>query len=93
MACDHKITLGQMRAVGVRSLLIYCRDHHCSHSTRISGDAWGDAMRLSELEPLFTCTVFAASMAARYGPITASSRVDQASGVIPEKAGDHRAGT
>jgi len=33
-----KITLGEMRASGVRGLLIYCSDYHCSHWTAISGD-------------------------------------------------------
>lgn len=47
-----------MRAFGVRALLIYCTDYHCSHSTTISADAcdqWGDDIRLSDLEPKFTC--------------------------------------
>jgi hypothetical protein len=26
----QKITLGEMRAAGVRGLLIYCSDYHCS---------------------------------------------------------------
>jgi hypothetical protein len=32
-APDHpqKITFGEMRASGARDVLIYCRDHHCSH--------------------------------------------------------------
>lgn len=36
----QKITLGEMRASGVRGLLIYCSDYHCSHWTAISGDLW-----------------------------------------------------
>jgi hypothetical protein len=27
----HKITFGEMRASGVRDVLIYCPDHRCSH--------------------------------------------------------------
>jgi len=30
----QKITFGEMRASGVRGLLIYCRDHRCSHLDR-----------------------------------------------------------
>jgi hypothetical protein len=30
-----KITLGEMRASGVRGLLIYCTDYRCSHSTQV----------------------------------------------------------
>jgi len=44
-----------MRAMGVRGLLIYCSDYHCSHSVLISGDRWPDHVRLSDLEPLFVC--------------------------------------
>jgi hypothetical protein len=40
-----------MRASGVRDLLIYCSDYHCSHWTAISSDRWPDDVRLSDLEP------------------------------------------
>ena len=52
---EQKITLGAMRASGVRGLLIYCSDYHCSHWTVVSGDKWPDDVRLSDLEPRFTC--------------------------------------
>ncbi len=52
-----KITFGEMRAAGVRGLLIYCSDYRCGHWTAISGDRWPDDARLSDLEPLFTCQV------------------------------------
>jgi hypothetical protein len=45
----------EMRASGVRGLLIYCSDHKCSHSTTMSADRWSDDVRLSDIEPLFTC--------------------------------------
>jgi hypothetical protein len=51
----EKITLGEMRASGVRGLLIYCSDYRCSHSTAISGDRWPDHVRLSDLEARFVC--------------------------------------
>jgi len=51
----QKITLTDMRAAGVRGLLIYCSDYHCSHWTAISADEWPDDVRLSDLEPRFTC--------------------------------------
>jgi hypothetical protein len=44
-----------MREMGVRGLLIYCADYRCSHSTAISGDRWPDDVRLSDIEPQFTC--------------------------------------
>jgi hypothetical protein len=43
----RKITFGEMRATGVRGLLIYCSDFRCSHWTAISGDRWPDGVRLS----------------------------------------------
>jgi hypothetical protein len=50
-----KITFGEMRASGVRDLLIYCSDFRCSHWTAISADRWPDDVRLSDIEPRFTC--------------------------------------
>ena len=50
-ARPQKITLGEMRASGVRGLLIYCSDYKCSHHMAISGDPWPDDVRLSDLEP------------------------------------------
>ena len=38
----QKITFGEMRESGVRDVLIYCRDHRCSHSTTLSADRWPD---------------------------------------------------
>jgi hypothetical protein len=38
-----------MRAMGARDVLIYCRDHRCSHSTTISADRWPDHVRLSDI--------------------------------------------
>ena len=42
---NQKITLGEMRASGVRK---------CSHSTAISGDRWPDRVRLYDIAPRFT---------------------------------------
>src|SRR3954447_697924 len=44
-----------MREMGVRGLLVYCSDYHCSHWTAISGDQWPDNVRLSDIEQRFTC--------------------------------------
>jgi hypothetical protein len=37
-----------MRVSGVRDVLIYCRDHRCSHHVEISADRWADDVRLSD---------------------------------------------
>jgi len=50
-----KITFGEMRSSGVRGVLVYCSDYKYSHSTASSGDRWPDDVRLSDIEPLFTC--------------------------------------
>jgi hypothetical protein len=52
---SQKITLADMREAGIRGLLIYCADYRCSHSIAVSGDAWPDEIRLSDLEPRFIC--------------------------------------
>jgi hypothetical protein len=54
---QKKITFAEMRAAGIRGLLIYCSDYKCSHWTTISGDRWPDGVRLFDIEPQFTCQV------------------------------------
>jgi hypothetical protein len=51
----QKITFADMRASGVRGLLIFCADYRCCHSIAISGDPWPDEVRLSDLEQRFVC--------------------------------------
>ena len=51
-----KITVGEMRDSGVRYVPIYCRDHRCSHHVEVNADGWPDDVRLSDIEPKFTCT-------------------------------------
>ena len=38
----QKITFGEMREMGVRGVLVYCADYHCSHSVALSADRWPD---------------------------------------------------
>ena len=52
---QQKITLGEMRSSGVRGLLVYCADYHCSHSIAIGADQWPEHLRLSDLESRFVC--------------------------------------
>jgi hypothetical protein len=55
---QQKITLGEMRESGVRGLLVYCADYNCSHLAKLGPsevDRWPDSVRLSDLEPRFTC--------------------------------------
>jgi len=47
----QKITFGEMRESGVRDVLIYCRDHRCSHNVETNADGWADDVRLSDIEP------------------------------------------
>ena len=53
MLPPQKITFAGLRAQGVHGLLVYCAGYHCSHWIEISGDAWADDVRLSDLEPRF----------------------------------------
>ena len=52
MTTDHQ----QMRASGVRDILIYCRDHRCSHHVETNADGWPDDVRLSDIEPSLICS-------------------------------------
>jgi hypothetical protein len=42
-------------SAGVRGILVYCSDYRCSHRTRLDADRWPGDVRLSDIEPLFTC--------------------------------------
>jgi hypothetical protein len=46
-----------MRESGVRGLLVYRADFHCSHLVAIIADRWADDVRLSDIEPRFICKV------------------------------------
>jgi hypothetical protein len=52
----QKITFAEMRAAGVRSVLVYCSDYRCSHSMSLDADRWADEVRLSDIEAGFVCT-------------------------------------
>ena len=52
---EQKITLGEMRKSGPGRLLVYCGDYRCAHSVTIDATPWPDHVRLSDLEPKFTC--------------------------------------
>jgi hypothetical protein len=39
---------------GPTRLIVYCSDFKCSHSVVVDAAPWGD-VRLSDLEPKFTC--------------------------------------
>ena len=55
-ARPQKITFAEMRAAGVRDVLIYCSDYTCSHWTRLDGCHWADDVRLSDIDGAFVCT-------------------------------------
>ena len=56
MTLPQKITFGELRKTGVHHVLVYCRDHRCSHHIEVSADRWPDHVRLSDIEPGFTWT-------------------------------------
>jgi hypothetical protein len=43
-----KITFAELRTQGVNTILIYCRDHRCSHHVEVNADGWSDDVRLSD---------------------------------------------
>jgi hypothetical protein len=54
----QKITFAEMRAAGVRNVLIYCTDYTCGHHITAPDDAdrWPDELRISDIEDKFVCT-------------------------------------
>jgi hypothetical protein len=66
----------------VRGILIYCADHHYSHSVAISADQRDDDVRLSYLEPRFACTLC--------GKVRADERPDFNWNKMPVKAMGYR---
>ena len=52
----QKVTFSEMRATGVRGVLISYADYECSHWIEISADQWPEHIRPSDLEPRFVCT-------------------------------------
>ena len=57
MPREQKITIGEMRESGPIRLIVYCGDYKCAHSIVVDANRWGDDVRLSDLEPKFTCKV------------------------------------
>jgi hypothetical protein len=56
LAREQKITLGKCgRPARPRRRLIYCADYRCAHSVTIDAAPGPDHVRLSDLEPKFTC--------------------------------------
>jgi hypothetical protein len=53
----QKITFAELRAQGIRGLLVYCADYHCRHPIRICADRWLDDVRFSDIEPRFACSL------------------------------------
>lgn len=51
-----KISFGEMRASGVRKVVVHCADYRCSHSITLDADLWPDSLKLSDIEDRFTCT-------------------------------------
>jgi endoglucanase len=49
-----KISFGQMRGQGLRGILVYSADCHCSHPTVISTDRWSDGRRSCDFSGLYT---------------------------------------
>jgi len=53
MKRPEKITFGEMRAGGVRGVIVYCADYTCSHSVTLNADRWPDEVRLSDRAALY----------------------------------------
>jgi hypothetical protein len=52
-----RVTLGDVRAHGVRRLLIYCSEGlYCHHSGTVDADRWPDETAVRDLSPKAVCT-------------------------------------
>jgi len=47
----QKITFGEMRASGVRRVLVYCSGYKCSHSITMDADCWPDSLIAKNSHP------------------------------------------
>jgi len=81
----QKITFAEMRDIGVRVLLVYCADYRCSHSIAISGDAWPDDVRLSDIEARFVCRACGKRSADVRPDFQLEQPADQDDGLLPLK--------
>jgi hypothetical protein len=52
----------------------YCGEYKCAHSVLVDSDRWGDDVRLSDLEPRFTCKV-CGRRGADVGPLFEKARM------------------
>lgn len=52
---DIKITFGEMRASGIRGIIVDCADCGCGRWTAADADSWPDFVRLSDLESQLAC--------------------------------------
>jgi len=55
MPLSSNPTFGEMRAAGVRRIVVACTDDCCKHWSTISGDRWGDRVRLSDAAASLIC--------------------------------------
>jgi hypothetical protein len=57
MTHPAKIAFAEMRAAGVRQVLIYCSDYKCGHCNIVPDDAdrWPDELRISDIEETASC--------------------------------------
>jgi hypothetical protein len=60
----QKITFAEMRAAGVRGVLIYCSDYRCSHSICLDADRWATRTSLE-----VTTELSVAARGQRYSPV------------------------
>jgi hypothetical protein len=57
MSRPKKITIAEMRSMGLSRVLVYCADYKCARHIVVDAAQWPDDLRLSDLEPRFVCKV------------------------------------
>jgi hypothetical protein len=74
----QKITFAEMSSSGVRRLLIYCADYHCSHYIAISGD---------RVRMMFGCLILSRDLSARLAAseVPTCGRISSGTGQQPSE--------
>jgi hypothetical protein len=52
----ERISFAEMRAAGMRGIVVCCSNDRCGLWIRLNSDRWADGVRPSDIEPGIVCT-------------------------------------
>jgi hypothetical protein len=53
----EKISFAEMRAAGMRGIVVCCSNDRCGLWIRLNVDQWADGVHLSDIEPGIVCMI------------------------------------